>query len=220
MPTTPNGLTVQPLSAQRYLAWDAAKHECPLTITATNTTTGATAWSRTVGQWSVIPIQAGNVPTCAGGWQPASTAGRLLAMTVDERPEVIDIDTGTPVWTGHTGALLLGLIDNTAIVRANHGLGDLSAINLTTNHTEWTRSLPPQFLGRVAVSTDTIAYTTATSVKGITTHLTILDDRTGKARTANGDNQLLGLGPGWALGGTGGQTLTDEGPPNLRLYIA
>jgi hypothetical protein len=222
-PATVAGKTNRPVTNQRYLSWDPALRDCALPVSGGDTATGSPAWTVTVGQWTEVPTEGTGQPTCqGGGWRPAVTGDRLLAMTADERPEVIDLTSGTVSWTGPAGAHLAGAVGNTGIVRTNHALGDLAAIELGSGRTVWSRHLPPQILYRVAVSADRIAYvTTATSAGSArpTGTLTVVDGQNGRAWTAAGDNQLLGLGPGWVIGGTGGQTLGDTGPAEVRLYI-
>jgi outer membrane protein assembly factor BamB len=212
--------TVQPVGARRFLQWDPTARECLLSVAAMNTATGGLAWAVPVGQWTEAPALTFERPTCIPGtWQPVVTGGRLLAMTGDERPEVIDLDTGVPIWTGEAGSMLFGLIGRTAIIRLGHGTGDLAAIDIATNHRLWKRAAARPFFARVAVSADRIAYVTRSMNGSITAHLIVIDGGTGNAWAADGDNELLGLGPGWVIGGVGGQRVIDDGPAELRLFL-
>jgi hypothetical protein len=219
LPPTPADLRVQPVDARRYLAWNAADKDCPLAIAGHDTSSGAQVWSATVGQWSAIATTSFDRLTCDAAWTPVIAAGRLLAMSVDEKPEVIDVSRGSITWRGTAASVLLGVAGNTAILRGNHGLGDLSAVDLTTGRRLWNSRTVQQLLTRVAVTDDRITYTTTTSTSGTVAHLTSVDARTGAAWTADGSNQLAGTGPGWVLGSTGGQGLNDPGPANLRLFL-
>jgi hypothetical protein len=219
-PTTPAGLTVRPLTDQRYLAWNAAGHDCPITVTAHDAATGATVWTATVGRWTAYPTTSFSALTCDDpGWQPVLAGDRIPAMTPDQKPELIDPAGGRIAWTGPTGSVLVGLCGDVAILRGDKGSGALSAVSPADGHTRWTTTPPVPFFARAAVTADHVAWSATKATGQLGQVLGVVDTKTGKAWTAAGDNALVGTGPGWVVGSTGGQSVNDaDAVPTVRLF--
>jgi hypothetical protein len=197
------------LSDQRFIGWDPLEG-CGLHLQARNLHDGTTAWAATVGQWSETDPGPGHLPDCKTSFRPAVAGTRLLAMTEDERPAAIDVSTGKVVWTGAQASHLYGMAGDAAVLRSDHNRGDLAAVDITTNHSLWTRHLPG--VAVIAVSADHVVYAAASPSVDVLEQVSIIDARTGRTRVAADSNKLLGLGTGWVLTGAAGRS------PAVRLY--
>jgi hypothetical protein len=213
----PPGWSARPVEGGRALLW-GAERGCALPVTGYDTTTGSPVWLTPVGQWLPAPGH-GYPATCFPGWQPTIVAGRLLAITADERPQILRVATGTVAWTGPVGWHPLGLDGTIVLLATDHGAGDWAAVDIASGATLWRRPAPRTGAGRLAIGDGRAAYTyTVISDDGIAQRLAVTDIHSGASWTATGDNQLLGLARGWVLAGSSGQHVATDDIHQIRLY--
>ncbi len=169
-------------------------HTCVVTVTASDTRTGAARWTTKVGGTPDDGDTTTGAP-CEVVYTPVVVDGSMLATTSDGRPSMVDLTTGHVYWTGESGTRLLCAADGVAVTR---GLttGELAGQDTATGRLLWrlAEQGPP-------------AQWSATSGRFVQVHeghLTIHDVHTGRAEwAAGGSDNLLGLGSEWLAGRAG-----------------
>lgn len=208
------------------LAWDSGQAGCALAVDAVDAVTGTARWVATVGGWRPPPASEGT-SSCRDGWGPATANGRLLAMTADERPVLLDLETGGRVWIGTAGSHLFGVAGNVAVSHVCHKVGEggrtceLAGVDIVSGTTMWRYPADGRWGDRVAITGTRFAFYIHTSQgREDYAELIVIDTSSGKTRKAAGYNSLLSAGPNWLLT-DGGPTPRSEGEPQtLRLFIS
>jgi len=208
-------LTQLPVTDQRYLSWDSTADGCPLPVNGHDPASGTQRWTVVVGQWSLVTVVTDR-EACDSKWRPAVAGSRLLAMTPQEQPLVVDLADGRPLWTGPAGSHLLGLAGDVAVTQADHRRGDLAGTRLDGSQL-WKRPMK-RGVDRFAVVGSRFAYAAVEIGDGdAAMGLYVLETATGAGWKAAGSHQLLGMGAGWVLGGTG-SIWPSEGPTGVALF--
>jgi hypothetical protein len=162
-------------------------HTCAVTVTASDTRTGAVRWTTKVG--GTPDAQ------CADAYTPVVVDGSMLATTSDGRPSMVDLTTGHVYWTGESGTSLLCATDGVAVTRSLT-TGELAGQDTTTGRPLWRLANAGQG------PPSRWAATSGRFVEVHEGHLSVHDVRTGRAEwAAAGSDNLLGLGSDWLASG-------------------
>jgi outer membrane protein assembly factor BamB len=204
------------VSDRTDVRWDPAAKGCELSVTGADVRTGAVRWTASVGQWKAF--RSSTAPECGGAWRPTFIGGRLLVSTVDERPQVRDVETGAAMWTGDPGSYALALAGDVVLVRADHGLGELSGIDVASGRKLWTAPSPGGTSSALVTNRQRAGVGNRFILVDAAGQLRAFDARTGALRwSAVGANRLLGTGSDAAVASEWSDLATAQ-PIDVRLY--
>ena len=179
--------------------------------------TGAERWRQWVGQWHVRAAGA----ECFRSWEPVIGSGRyLLATTVDQRAQVIDLATGAVRFTGPPASVPVTMVGEVVLVRTERGHGDLVATDIATGVEQWLLRVPgpdgrgeyPLDFEHAAVGERLVLPVRSSYLDGT---LMVIDVRAGKVTwTARGPLELIGASPDGMVTANG----DESEPAEVRYY--
>ncbi|WP_328348174.1 outer membrane protein assembly factor BamB family protein [Micromonospora sp. NBC_00421] len=166
---------------------------CTVSVTSVNATTGVRGWSGAVysgrredGECAKRLAHHRSGPTLIG------TGTRLVAVTADERPQLVDLRTGGTVWKGDAAGVPIDGDDRSVLVRGTADTGALALLDLATGVPRWTAPDPA------------LAGTSASWRSAVTAGLVAVsaaeDDRPQVVVYEVGTGRQLGRYPGWLAG--------------------
>ncbi|SCF27202.1 PQQ-like domain-containing protein [Micromonospora matsumotoense] len=166
---------------------------CTVSIASVHTATGARGWSGAVysgrredGECAKRLAHDRNGQTLIG------SGTRLVAVTADERPQLVDLRTGATVWKGAVAGVPIDGDDRSVLVRGKADAGELALLDLATGASRWTAPDPG------------LAGTSASWRSAVTAGLVAVsgaeDDRPQVLVYEVGTGRQLGRYPGWLAG--------------------
>lgn len=205
---SPDGRDLAILDDERYAFWDDDPASgCKTKVTGYGVADGKQDWQLTAGLWR----NGAGGRECVPYWRPVMLEDRLLTYTPDEKPVVVEPESGTTTWTGPKGLYPIGLSGDLLVGRDSGG-DTVAAYDVTSGRQRWQVSVPSQ---AITSDYDTVAgeYAILSTGYGKVT-LYPLDG--GKPRPCAGDNEVAGAGDGWLV--TTVQDATNAERTQLRYF--
>ncbi|MFI9639132.1 PQQ-binding-like beta-propeller repeat protein [Micromonospora sp. NPDC051925] len=166
---------------------------CTVSIATVNAATGVKGWSGVVFSGRKEDGEcAKRLADDRSGLTLIGTGTRLVAVTADGRPQLVDLRTGRTVWTGVATGVPIDGDDRSVLVRSNADAGGLALLDLATGAPRWTAP-DPALSGASASwrSTVTEGLVAVSAAEDDRPFVLVYEARTGRQ---------LGRYPGWLAG--------------------
>ncbi|WP_343448500.1 outer membrane protein assembly factor BamB family protein [Micromonospora oryzae] len=194
---------------------DPARGEqrCTVSIATVDAATGDKGWSGVVFSGRKEDGECGKqLAHHHSGLTLIGAGTRLVAVTADGRPQLVDLRTGRTVWKGAAVGVPIDGDNQSVLVRGNAEAGELALLDLSTGVTRWTAPDPllsgASASWRSAVTEGLVAVSAAEDDRPI---VLVYEARTGRQ---------LGRYPGWLAGaGADWVAVSHTGPDGLAVDL-
>ncbi|MBM7078747.1 outer membrane protein assembly factor BamB family protein [Micromonospora humida] len=186
---------------------------CTVSIASVDAGTGAKGWSGAVYSGRRQNGEcAKRLANDLSGMELIGVGTRLVAVTADERPQLVDLRTGRTVWRGVAAGVPIDGDDRSVLVRDTADTGALALLDLATGVARWTAPDPvlpgTSASWRSAVTARLVAVSGAEDERPM---VLVYDADTGRQ---------LGRYPGWLAGaGTDWVAVSHSGTGGLAVDL-
>ncbi|KWV34041.1 outer membrane protein assembly factor BamB family protein [Micromonospora rifamycinica] len=116
---------------------------CTVSVTSVHAATGGRGWSGAVYSGRRENGEcAKRLADQRSGQTLIGSGTRLVAVTADERPQLVDLRTGGTVWRGSAAGVPVDGDDRSVLVRGTADAGELALLDLATGVPRWTAPDP------------------------------------------------------------------------------
>ncbi len=186
---------------------------CTVSIASVNAGTGAKGWSGAVYSGRRQDGEcAKRLANDRSGKELIGVGTRLVAVTADERPQLVDLRTGRTVWQGVAAGVPIDGDDRSVLVRDTADSGALALLDLATGVARWTA--PDPALPGTSASWRSAVTARLVAVSGAE------DDRPMVLVFEADTGRQLGRYPGWLAGaGTDWVAVSHSGTGGLTVDL-